>query len=353
MLQANSVAIIALAVPRSKLGRAIGIQGAAQALGLAAGPSVGGLLLALGGWRLLFLVNVPVGVVAIALGWHLLPRSTDLDHGSRLDLVGLALLVPAVGAALCAISLGGTRSVGVMATTGLATASVALAVGFVLHERRTASPLVNLALLGSVSLAARLTSAASSYVVLFGTMLAAPFLLERGLHAGVVRAGATLAVMPVAIGIVAPFAGRAYEHLGSRRLTASGMALCTLALLAAARYHGSAGVLAGELGVLGAGLGLFTPANNASVMSSVPRRNAGETSGLLNMSRGLGTSIGLAITSLVLGVSATTTHGFVVAMTVLAAVAALTGLLTVSSRSSQGDAGSARSAGKVDAVVDR
>ena len=72
MLQANSVAIIALAVPRRSLGRAIGIQGAAQAVGLALGPAVGGLLLAAGGWRLLFLVNVPFGLVGMIAG--LLPH---------------------------------------------------------------------------------------------------------------------------------------------------------------------------------------------------------------------------------------------------------------------------------------
>ena len=68
MLQANSVAIIVVAVPRVSLGKAIGIQGAAQAVGLALGPSVGGLLLAAGGWRLIFLVNVPFGVLGVVAG---------------------------------------------------------------------------------------------------------------------------------------------------------------------------------------------------------------------------------------------------------------------------------------------
>ncbi|HUY24402.1 MAG TPA: MFS transporter, partial [Candidatus Saccharimonadales bacterium] len=74
MLQANSVALIVHALPRDKLGRGIGVQATAQALGLSLGPAVGGLLLVLGGWRLLFLVNIPVGLIAFALGWFLLPR---------------------------------------------------------------------------------------------------------------------------------------------------------------------------------------------------------------------------------------------------------------------------------------
>jgi MFS family permease len=67
MLQANSVAIIAGAVPRNRLGRAIGIQGTAQAAGLALGPAAGGLLLSLGGWRLIFFVNVPAGLAGAVL----------------------------------------------------------------------------------------------------------------------------------------------------------------------------------------------------------------------------------------------------------------------------------------------
>ncbi|HVB26507.1 MAG TPA: MFS transporter, partial [Mycobacteriales bacterium] len=106
MLQANSVALIAAAMPREKLGRGIGVQGAAQAIGLALGPTVGGALIGLGGWRLIFLVNLPAGVIGIALGWYLLPRSRDLAPRVAFDWVGLTLFVPAVGGGLAALSLG-------------------------------------------------------------------------------------------------------------------------------------------------------------------------------------------------------------------------------------------------------
>ena len=77
MLQANSVALIREALPNRSLGRGIGLQGAAQALGLAAGPAIGGVVLALGGWRLLFLVNLPAGCLGITLGWLLLPPDSE------------------------------------------------------------------------------------------------------------------------------------------------------------------------------------------------------------------------------------------------------------------------------------
>ena len=78
MLQANSLAIIVLVVPARSLGRAIGFQGAAQAIGLALGPTVGGLLVAAGGWRLIFFVNVPIGIVGALAALLLVPRSREL-----------------------------------------------------------------------------------------------------------------------------------------------------------------------------------------------------------------------------------------------------------------------------------
>ena len=106
MLQANSVAIIVIAVPRASLGKAIGIQGAAQAVGLALGPSIGGLLLAAGGWRLIFMVNVPFGVLGVVAGLLLIPRSLHLGDRVPFDWSGLALFFPAVVAVLSAISFG-------------------------------------------------------------------------------------------------------------------------------------------------------------------------------------------------------------------------------------------------------
>ena len=108
MLQANSVAIIVIAVPRASLGKAIGIQGAAQAIGLALGPSIGGLLLAAGGWRLIFMVNVPFGVLGVIAGLLLIPRSLHLSDRVPFDWLGLGLFFPAVVAVLSAISFGNT-----------------------------------------------------------------------------------------------------------------------------------------------------------------------------------------------------------------------------------------------------
>ena len=107
MLQANSVALIAEAMPPSMLGRAIGVQGSAQALGLALGPAIGGILLSLAGWRFIFLVNLPAGAIGLALGWFLLPRSRSRRELGAADGLGAVLLALAAMGPLVYLSLAG------------------------------------------------------------------------------------------------------------------------------------------------------------------------------------------------------------------------------------------------------
>jgi EmrB/QacA subfamily drug resistance transporter len=307
MLQANSVAIVVLALPRHKLGRGIGIQGAAQALGLALGPTIGGLLIALGSWRLIFLINVPVGIVGMVMARYLVPRSRHLQVRTPFDWLGLALFVPTIGALLSAVSFGDTLGWTSPIILGLFTAAAVTGIAFVVRENRTRLPMLDLSLFRRVPFSAGITSGLLSYLVLFGVLFVVPFYLERALHMPPGRSGLLLGVMPVALGITAPLAGRLAERVGARPLTVAGMAAAAAAMGALMVVHGSAVAIGMELAVLGVGLGLFTPPNNAAIMGSIPREQSGVASGVLNTTRGLGTAMGLAFTSLVFGVVAGST----------------------------------------------
>ena len=306
MLQANSVAIIALAMPPERLGRAIGIQGTAQALGLALGPTVGGLLIAVGGWRLIFFVNVPVGAVACVLAWFLIPRSRHLQRGARFDWAGLALFVPAVAALLYAITwLADSRGQVSGQVIGLLVGCAVLGAAFLLRERRTSAPMLDLNLFRRAGFSAGISSGLLSYLVMFGALYAAVFYLESGpQHLGFGIAGLELSVMPVAFGVVAPFAGRAADRLGARPLTVAGMLIAALSLAVLGLVHPAGAALLPPLAGLGAGLGLFTPPNSAAIMGTAPREEAGVASGVLNMTRGMGTSMGQAFAALVLSLAA-------------------------------------------------
>ena len=224
MLQANSVALIAEAMPRPLLGRGIGVQGTAQALGLALGPVIGGALLGLGGWRLIFLVNLPAGAIGLALGWFLLPRSRTRRAAGAGDQLGAALLALGAAGPLVYLSLGSRA--GYASPLLLAALAVGLvaAVGFVRRERRIDAPLIELSMLRRPALSVGLSSGLISYLALFGTLFVVPYYLSAK-HVAFALVGLQLSVLPLAIGIAAPVAGRLLSRTGDRPLTGGGMLL--------------------------------------------------------------------------------------------------------------------------------
>jgi EmrB/QacA subfamily drug resistance transporter len=335
MFQANSVAIIVGAVPKDRLGRAIGVQGAAQALGLALGPALGGLLIGLGGWRLIFDVNVPVGLVGIVAAWLLIPRSRHLAKPNRFDWAGLGIFLPAVCALLLAVSYGNRYGWLSPVIVSLFVVAVALGTGFVFRERATSAPLLDLRLFSRPAFSAGIGSGLLSYMVLFGALTVVPFFLEIAQHDPTGRAGLELLVMPLGLGLMAPIGGRLAERLGARRLTVGGMVLVAVSLVLSTLADGHVVILLVTLATTGIGLGAFTPPNNAAIMGSVEPEQAGMASGVLNMTRGLGTSLGLALAGLAYTIGAgsapATAHralsGYRDAMLFLAGVAVLAAVI--------------------------
>jgi EmrB/QacA subfamily drug resistance transporter len=338
MLQANSLAIILLVVPAASLGRAIGFQGAAQALGLALGPTIGGLLLAAGGWRLIFYVNVPFGLFGAVAAVLLVPRSRDLLARVRFDWAGLGMFFPAMVALLCAISFGATSGWGSPLIVSSFAVAAVLFIVFVWHERRDRLPMLDLALFRNTRFSSGIASGMGSYLVMFGILLVVPFYFERALGLGTARSGLELMAFPVAFGVVAPFAGRVADRVGARPLCVGGMAVVTVALVLLGALRPSTGGFLVLLACLGVGMGLFTSPNNASIMGAAPEQQAGMASGVLNMTRGLGTALGLAVTGTIFtvaggdivkagGAAADAAHAFSVTAYVLAGIAAAAGIV--------------------------
>jgi EmrB/QacA subfamily drug resistance transporter len=338
MIQANSIALIVQAVPSSKLGRSIGVQGAAQALGLALGPAVGGLLLELGGWRLIFLVNIPAGIVGIALGWFFLPRSRQLAERQPIDFWGIGTFVVAVAGLMLTVSFGDEVGWASPQILAYLVVTVVFAALFIRHELRTPAPMMRLAIFKVAAFSAGISSGLLSYLCLFGVLFVLPFYLEFSGHLRPGSAGLQLLVLPVALGITAPLAGIVADRLGARSLTVGGMLLVCFSLLAMAAHPPTSGLLLLELAVAGIGLGMFTPPNNAAIMGSAPRQQSGMAGGILNMTRGMGTSLGVALTGLVFGLAAGTraahamapgsaTRGLVAAALFLAAASLLAATL--------------------------
>src|SRR5438874_3839620 len=275
MLQANSVAIITAAVPRRALGRAIGVQGAAQAVGLSVGPSVGGLLIDLLGWQWVFFIAVPFGLLGTVLGWLVLPRTTReavaelATKPERFDWVGAALLGPAVALLLLGVTFGNSWGWSSPRLILTLVAGIGCLVAFGVAESRSASPLIDPALLRIRSFSLGLAAGLLSYAVLFGSLFLMPFYLERIQAQTAAETGLLLTPIPIALGLLAPIVGTLADRIGPAPPTVGGMALAAVALgLLALLPSVSSDTLVGVLLVLGIGLGLFTPPNNAAVMGS-------------------------------------------------------------------------------------
>lgn len=354
MLQANSLAIIKLAAPAGRLARAIGVQGAAQALGLALGPSIGGALIAAGGWRLIFYVNVPVGIVGLAAGWFFIPRSRDLRPRAGLDWTGLIWFVPSIASLLVAITFGNHLGWSSAAVIVLFVVFAAFGAAFFLRERSARHPMVDLRLFSNRAFSSGIASALAAYLVTFGALLIAPFVLERDLGAGPSQAGLDLMVMPVALGAVALVAGRFADRVGVRVLTTTGMVIVAATSFVLALSEPTTGVVVGGLALIGAGFGCFTPSNNAATLATVPRGQSGEASGVVNVTRAIGTSLGLALTGLVFALgggdhqrAASVVRGYHDALFFLAGVALVAAAIALARRSSPDAAAAARQAAPI------
>lgn len=303
MLQANSVAIITAAVSPANRGKAIGIQGAAQAIGLAVGPAVGGILIATMGWRSIFYVNVPVGIIGTALAAMILPKDIPNRLAKRFDYVGAVIFAPALVALMLALKDG--YNLGWTSPTILGEFAIALVlfVVFILWEKRHPNPMVNLDLLKIPAFTGGNLSGMLSYSLMYGVLFLMPFYLEWVLKATPATAGFMLTPVPLAMVIMAPLAGSLADRMGSRALTTIGMSVASggAVLLATLSQNTPYYVYIIGLLLVGAGLGIFTPPNNSSVMGSAPTENLGVAGGILNMARSLGMSLGVAIAGTLFG----------------------------------------------------
>ncbi|GAA3440420.1 MFS transporter [Kutzneria kofuensis] len=317
MLQANSVALVTTSSPRQSMRAALGVQAAAQAVGLALGPTLGGVLVASVGWQWVFWVNVPIGLVAIAAGRYLLPRTRQRTAMRSVDWPGVALLGSSSTGLLLGLSALSGLDAPVWAVVMLFIVAAATGVGFVLRQRRAAEPLVDLNLLRDGVIASGLVAAMLGYLVLFG-----PLVLVPVLGGSVVRAGFVLTSLPVGFALAATFGGSRWPD---RLRALAGGLVCVAALIPLCLLPLTDPVLAISLAALGIGLGLFTPANNATVMAAIPAACSGVGGGLVNMARGLGTTLGVASVTLALH-----GHGPRAAMIVL--LVAAFGLVVVSRR---------------------
>ncbi len=301
LLQANSVAIITQAFPGNERGKAIGIQGAVQAIAMAVGPFVGGILISNWNWRWVFFINLPIGIIGTFAGLLILPRQEQAGKKEKIDYLGTALFASGLAFLVLAFNNVGKLGWGSPVVMGYFAGACVLLPAFVFTEFKVDAPMMDLKLFKNWTFTTGNLTGMLSYYVMFAVLFLMPFYFENVMNYSPAKAGSLLTPIPLAMAVVAPYAGHISDKHGPRIMTSAGMLVAALSCFAFMFLgpQSSLFVMIGELVLLGIGMGLFTPPNNSAIMGAAPKDKLGLAGGLLNMMRSLGLIFGVDISGLI------------------------------------------------------
>jgi EmrB/QacA subfamily drug resistance transporter len=298
LIGATSAAIVTAVFPPNERGRALGINVMAVYIGLTVGPPLGGFIADSIGWRWIFLINLPIGIIVLLWGWFMLPRSEGAKKGPRLDVVGSVLLGVFLVCLLVPLTFSPEWGWASPRTVGLLLVSAACLVAFVVVERRVESPILDLDLvLKNRLFAAANTAALLNYMALYGISLLTAIFLELVQEQSASRTGWLLLSMPLLMAVLSPFSGRLSDRIGSRVLATGGMvAIATgMFLLALTPETAPLWRIAACLGIVGVGMAAFSAPNTSAVLGSVRRDQLSQASAFLSTMRTSGQALSVAL----------------------------------------------------------
>ncbi len=309
IMMSLTVALVGETVPKTRTGSAMGLLGTMSAIGTTLGPSLGGLLIAGFGWRTIFLVNVPLGVLNFLVAQRSLPVDPREKKTGRagIDTAGTVLLALSLAAYALAMTMGrghfGPRNGALLLAAGFGVGC------FALVERRVTSPLLRWSMFRDPVLSASLATSALVSTVMMATLVVGPFYLSQTLGFVPALVGLALSVGPLAAALMGVPAGRLVDRLGARRMTLVGLggiaAGASVVSLVPQRF-GLAGYLV-PLVFMTASYAMFQVSNNTVVMTGVRPEQRGVISGMLSLSRNLGLITGASVMGAVFAAASATT----------------------------------------------
>ena len=305
LISTSSTALIRAEAPEARRGAAFGAFDSLTSVSAAVGPLLGGLLVAAFGWRALFLLAVPVSIVAVIIVARIArPVVVERLARPRIDIPGLALLAVAIVAMLIGIRSPSDGGVGSIALA----LAVVLGVVFVIVELRTDAPAVDPRLVATPAFAAALAGVFGMTVILHGCFLVVPLLVERLQGGSAATTGLVLLGISALWAIAAPFGGRLSDRVGRRRPAVIGGILTIVGLAALAALGASATwlALATLLSLVGTGMGIAGSPRQTAAMEAVGADRVGMAAGTYYTGRYLGGVVGASLAGAVLasGVSA-------------------------------------------------
>jgi EmrB/QacA subfamily drug resistance transporter len=297
MIFATLAPLLTALFPPEQRGRAIGIQATIIYLGLATGAPLGGWLTGLLGWQSVFLVNVPLGLLALVLGSRVPMPAVPAARQESFDLAGAAIYVLGLGLLLLGLNQGhawGWSSAPVLASLLL---GASLLVVWVVVELRVPSPMLDLRLFRQASFTAPVVSNILSYAAAIFTTFLLPFALIQGRGLSPAQVGLILTCQPVVMAITASVSGALSDRVGTRAPSTLGMLILSTGVFLLSRLDSSTPIeqIGAILLLTGLGIGLFTSPNSSAVLGAVPPGRRGVASGVLGTARTLGMVTGVGV----------------------------------------------------------
>ena len=296
MITSASAPLITRRLPGTHRGRGLSAQIVMVYCGLAVGPGLGGILADTLGWRWVFLVNVPLGILAMVITLITIAKDEPATSRQNFDLAGALLFTTGLAALFLLLGANEATSFSGASVTLFLTFAI-FAAAFVTLELKCPEPLLDLRLFKSRFFSAATASAMINYIGYSTLAFLVPFYLVDGMGYGATDAGMLIMAMPITMMLCAPFSGWLSDRIGPRIPASAGMALLAAGIFMFSRMGAapSAKEIVPRLIVAGMGLGLFSSANNSAIMGSVPMHRQGVANGVVSTVRQLGMMLGVAL----------------------------------------------------------
>jgi EmrB/QacA subfamily drug resistance transporter len=297
-ISALSLAITVATFPGEERGKALGVLIGTSSVGLVAGPALGGIILDFLSWQAIFYTRIPFMAAAFVMAWFILfeQKKSD-DRHFRFDTFGALTLFSWIACLLLLLSFGNKWGATAIPTIVLGILTVLFFAGFLISERRSLDPIVDLRLFKKRVFA---SATFTCMIVTVGTTSAAflvPFYLMDGFGYSGTEVGIYLAMLALPSIILSPISGRLSDKIGSGILSTIGVILSCLGLFCLIQLGKEATfiTISVSLALVGSGIGIFHPPNNSALVGAVSKDMLGVASGIGTASRNIGSSISIAL----------------------------------------------------------
>ncbi|MCR1934543.1 MFS transporter [Clostridium tepidum] len=301
MTMSTSQGIITHTFLPNERGRALGISGTSVALGTLLGPPLGGLIISVVSWEYIFLINVPIGLIAFIAAMKYLPKD-EVKSDQSLDIKGAILFIICIVTLFWAMLKGqqiGYNNINIIISFII---SLICFIVFIMLELKIENPMLDLSIFRNRVFSVNIFSAFVMFIGISCINIIQPFYLQDVLKLSPAKTGFIMMAYPIVLSVVAPISGYLSDKMGSKKLTLAGIAVASIGLFCMAFLNEQSTFLMITLllSVVALGNGLFQSPNNSLVMSSVEKIKLGIAGGVNALIRNLGFIFGVSFSTTIL-----------------------------------------------------